>query len=111
MLPVVSSICAENVFSVLDDSTMRAMTADAQLQMAEEARVVVKKSNVGRARGMNVSGYIGSAESFAVDEREIIDLPRLHRWEGKTRLHVWRRNLNQLLVGKCEIRTHAQRIL
>ena len=85
-----------------------AMAADAQLQVAEEAGVVVEETNVRRARRMDVAGDIGSAEGFAVDEGEVVNLPRLHRGKGKTRLQVGRRDLNQPLVGKCEIRTHQQ---
>ncbi len=94
ILPVVSSICAENVFSVADDKHHRAMSADAQLQMAEEPGVVVEEPDIRRAGRIDISGNIGGAEGLAVDQGKIVDLARLQRLEGEPRLKVRRRNLN-----------------
>ena len=55
------------------------MAADAQLEMAQEAGVVVKKTDVGRARRMDVARNGGGAESLAVDQGEVVDLARLQR--------------------------------
>ncbi len=73
------------------------MATDAQLELAQKTGIVVKESDVGRSRWMDVARNISCAEGLAVDEGKVIDLARLDRLITETRFHVWRRYLNQLL--------------
>src|SRR5579884_823280 len=82
-----------------------AMAADAQLKVAEEARVIVEEADVGSAGRHDVAGDGGGEKRLAVDEREVVDLARFQRLERNARFHVGRRNFHQFIVrdglAKC----------
>ena len=72
-----------------------AMSADAQFEVTEETRVVVKKSDVGRAGWIDIARDIGGAERLAIDQGETVHLGRLSLLECKARLRIRRGNLDQ----------------
>ncbi len=82
------------------------MSSDTQLQMAQEARVIVKKTDVRGAGRINVSGDAGCAKGLAVDEGEVIDLAWLKLLIRDSWLLEWRRNRDQLFVSDGRNRTH-----
>ena len=77
MLPVVSSICAAERFLCARGQHNSSMPTDPQLKLAQEARVVVEKTDVRRAGRIDVSRDAGSAEGLTIDKGEIVDLARL----------------------------------
>ena len=85
----------------------RAVTADAQFQLAEEARVVVKEADIRRTRRIDIAGHTGCAKGLAVDQGEIIHLARLKRLKRESRLDVRRRNLDQVIIRNRQVRVHA----
>ena len=67
ILPVVSSIWAENVFSVAEESTTVRWPPMPQLQLTEEARIVMEESDIRRARRIDIAGDTGCAKCLAVN--------------------------------------------
>ncbi len=84
-----------------------AMAADAQLEMAEKARVVVEEADIGRTGRRDVARHGGGEKRFAVNQGEVVDLARLERLERDPRLDVGRGDLDQLVFWNCRQRAHA----
>jgi len=84
------------------------MAANAQFEVAEEARIVVEETDIGRARGSDVPGHGGRKESLAVDQREIVDLARLECLEGDAWLDIRRGDFDKLILcDRLEESAHA----
>src|SRR5215472_1050592 len=85
----------------------RPVSADAQLQAAEEAGVVKEEPDVGRARRHDVASQGGGKKCLALDEGEVVDLARLGVLVGDPRLRIGRGDLHQLLMNNGQPGAHA----
>src|SRR5438270_10297461 len=83
------------------------MASNFQLQTAQKTSVVVEEAYVGRTGWRNVAGNRRREERLAVDEREVVDFPRLMNEKTQFRLGIRTRNLFESLGRNSNGCAHA----
>lgn len=74
------------------------MSVDLELELAEEARVIVEEADIRRAGGRNVAGHGGGQKRLAIDESKVVDLARFQVLVGEPRLFMRAGNLHQFVL-------------
>ena len=87
----------------------RAMSADPQLELTQEASVVVEEADVGSAWRIDVSGDGGGEKSLSIHQSEIIDFARLKGLIRDTRfdVRVWDRHQSLSPTRRGWLGAHA----
>ena len=84
---------------------------DLQLELAEEASVIVKEADIRSAGGRDVAGNGGGEKSLAVDESKVVDLAWFQVVVGDPRLDVRACDLQQFVLRNAKKSAHAIQVI